>query len=490
MSLPSSLPRVLPWVLPSRLAFIDVESTGAHPVRDRITEIAILRVEEGVLVECWESLVLPEIPIPPLIQRVTGISNEMVADAPPFGDLIDRVQALLADCVFVAHNARFDFGFIKNAFARLGRDFDASVLCTVKLSRALFPEHHRHGLDALIERHGLHCTARHRAMGDTEALWQFVQMVQARFEPEVLARAAERAMKAPATRAPGLPEGLLEAVPDVPGVYSFHAESELPPPGRTDRALYIGRAASLRARVKEHFATGARKGKDAELREQVKRVEWIETAGELSALLLESERVKALRPPFNRPLEKGDEAFALRPFANRRRPPILERVPITGSDPHDWSGLYGVFRNQREAENLLRELALLYRLCPRRLGLEGGSLGACSAYLAKRCAGVCARRESAAEHDARLMGGLTSASIKPWPWAGAVVVGEQHAESGRTAFHVFDHWCYLGTVECREALAGIGRERRFDPDTWRLFSRWLAVSGNAERVEPLERLAF
>jgi DNA polymerase-3 subunit epsilon len=471
--------------LPRRLAYIDVESTGAHPVRDRITEIAILRIEDDVLVERWESLVAPEISIPPLIQQVTGISNEMVAGAPRFEALADRIQALLEGCVFVAHNARFDFGFIKNAFARLGRDFDAHVLCTVKLSRALFPEHHRHGLDALIERHGLQCEARHRAMGDAQALWQFVQMAQARFGPDILARAAERAMKAPAAQAPGLPEGLLEALPDAPGVYFLHADAEAPPSGRTDRVLHIGRATSLRARVREHFAVGARKGKDADLRAQVKRVEWVETAGELGALLLEAERVKALRPQLRRPTESGDNAFALRFVDNRRRPPIFEFVPISGSDPKTWTDLYGVFRNRRESENLLRELALLYRLCPRRLGLEGGSVVGCSAFHAKRCAGVCARRESAAEHDARLLGGLASACIKPWPWQGVVAVVERRQDSGREAFHVFDQWCHLGSVTRWEDVASIGRERRFDLDTWRLLSRWLAVPAHAAQVEPV-----
>src|SRR5690606_29564461 len=139
--------------LPRSLAFIDVESTGAHPVRDRITEIAILRIEDGEVVARWESLVAPGQPIPPLIEDVTGISDAMVADAPPFEALADTVAGLLEGCVFVAHSARFDYGFIRNAFARIGRDFVAPVLCTVKLSRALFPEHHRHGLDALIERH-------------------------------------------------------------------------------------------------------------------------------------------------------------------------------------------------------------------------------------------------------------------------------------------------------------------------------------------------
>src|SRR5690606_1539718 len=136
--------------------------------------------------------------------------------------------------------------------------------CTVKLSRALFPEHHRHGLDALIERHGLVCTARHRAMGDVEVWWQFLRQVEAAFEPEVLARAAERAMKAPVLP-PGLPEGMLEAVPDVPGLYLFHAAEGPPANGRGDKPLFVGRAQSLRARVREHFAPRARQGRDAEL---------------------------------------------------------------------------------------------------------------------------------------------------------------------------------------------------------------------------------
>jgi DNA polymerase-3 subunit epsilon len=241
--------------LPSRLAFIDVESTGAHPVRDRITEIAILRVEDGEVVARWESLVAPGQPIPPLIEEVTGISDAMVADAPAFEALADTVAALLEGCVFVAHSARFDYGFIRNAFTRIGREFEAPVLCTVKLSRALYPEHHRHGLDALIERHGLVCSARHRAMGDVEVLWQFVRGLEAGFAPEVLARAAARAMKAPA-QPPGLPEGLLEALPDAPGLYLFHAQPEPPPLGM--RATRCSSSGARRACARGCASTSAR----------------------------------------------------------------------------------------------------------------------------------------------------------------------------------------------------------------------------------------
>jgi DNA polymerase-3 subunit epsilon len=472
--------------LPRRLAIVDVETTGAHPVHDRLTEIAIVRVDDGVVVERWESLVNPGVPIPSMIQELVGITDAMVAEAPAFEVLADRVEALLDGCVFVAHNARFDYGFIRNAFDRLGRAFEAPVLCTVKLSRALYPEHHRHGLDAIMTRHGLQCAARHRAMADADVLLQFARLIEATFPPEVVARAAERAMK-PVASAPGLPEGMLEALPDTPGVYLFFATAEPAPAGQAETPLYVGHAASLRARVKEHFAAGERHGKDSELARRVQRVEWIETAGELGTLLLEAELLKALRPAYNRPLHGGEEVFALRLVAHRRRPPIYERVPIGGSDPAGWQGLYGTFRSRREADNLLRELATLYRLCPRRLGLEAGGSGACQAYWLKRCAGVCAGRETIAAHDARLAAALAAAGLKPWPWDGPVLVAERHGASGHEAFHVFDRWCHLASAaRADEARArAAAAVRRFDVDACRILGRWLAAPAHRAAVSPL-----
>ncbi len=470
--------------LPERLAFIDVESTGAHPARDRLTEIAIVRVEHGSVVARWESLIAPGVSIPPLIQNLVGITDEMVADAPSFADIADTVATLLDDCVFVAHNARFDYGFIKNAFARMGRDFDAPVLCTVKLSRALYPEHHRHGLDALIERHGLTCTARHRAMGDVDAVLQFIGLAGDTFAPDVLTRAVKRAMKVP-PQPSGLPEGVLEGVPDAPGVYLFFATDEPPQNDRTDIPLHIGSSASLRSRVKAYFSTAH--GKDAELARKVRRLDWIETAGELGALLLEMELVNTVQPSGKR-VPHGGNAFALRLLPNRRRPPIFERVPLAGTDPLAWDeNVYGVFRSGDEANALLRELALVYRLCPRRLGLEGGS-GPCSAHLAGRCAGVCAGSETLAQHDTRLLGALGAARLKPWPWPGAVVVKERNEASGREAFHLFDHWCHLASVDQAAAVEVQLRQSRriFDADLYRLLSRWLASPAHRALVYKIE----
>ncbi len=469
--------------LPESLVLVDLETTGANPVEDRITEIAVLRVEGGAVVERWQSLVNPGRRIPALIQRIIGITDEMVADAPSFAELADPVRALLRDAVLVAHNARFDYGFLRNEYLRIGQAFDASVLCTVKLSRALFPQHHKHGLDALIERHGFTCDARHRAMGDAEVLWQFLQLATATFTADSIARACDRAMKQPA-RPAGLPVGVLEGVPDAPGVFRFYGERPLP--------LHVGRSTSMRARVLEFFSTGKTRGKDAELVRQVQRVEWTETAGELGAMLLEARMLAEQRPISMRARASGEAAFGLRVVPGRRRPPILERVPLHETDPADWGEVFGTFRTRKEADSMLGELAGLYGLCPRRLGLEPGGTGGCEAYRAKRCAGVCAGRESPAAHDARLAGALGAAALKPWPWEGAVVVHEHSVHTDADAWHVFDRWCLLGTVDSAAAFEALRADlppRRFDLDVYRILQRWLAADANREKVDPLAEAA-
>ena len=158
------------------MAIVDLETTGAHPAWDRVTEIAVLEVADGDVVSEWSTLVNPGTSIPLGIQALTGITNEMVEDAPSFEDLAAGLYERLEGRVFVAHNARFDYGFLRHSFERAGIRFQARTLCTVKLSRRLYPAHARHNLDSLIERHQLRCDARHRAMGDAQAVWHFLRV--------------------------------------------------------------------------------------------------------------------------------------------------------------------------------------------------------------------------------------------------------------------------------------------------------------------------
>ena len=179
------------------LAFVDLETTGMRAARDRITEIGIVRVDaapgEGVpRVTEWSSLVNPGTGIPAAIIALTGITDAMIAEAPTFASLAREVRALLDGCLFVAHNARFDYSFLKHEFARLERTFTARVLCTVKLSRRLFPDAQAHHLDALIERHHLAISDRHRALADARAIWAFVQTLYRDFHDDVVESAARK----------------------------------------------------------------------------------------------------------------------------------------------------------------------------------------------------------------------------------------------------------------------------------------------------------
>jgi DNA polymerase III subunit epsilon len=182
------------------LAIVDLETTGAHPAWDRVTEIAVVEIDRGELASEWSTLVNPGTAIPAAIQALTGITNDMVAGAPAFEDLATGLYERLEGRVFVAHNARFDYGFLRHAFERAGLKFQARTLCTVKLSRRLYPGHARHNLDSLIDRHGLKCglhgNARHRALGDARAVWQFLRVAADERGAEELQSAAVVALGA------------------------------------------------------------------------------------------------------------------------------------------------------------------------------------------------------------------------------------------------------------------------------------------------------
>ena len=155
---------------------LDLETTGGSPQRDRITEIAAVRMQDGQEAARWSTLLNPGTPIPFFIQNLTGISNQMVHDAPTFATVVPRLLELLDGAVLVAHNAPFDHGFLLGEFARLQTDLRVSTLCTVRLSRALYPQNRSHSLDAIMQRHGLNSSARHRAMGDVDVVLKWLTM--------------------------------------------------------------------------------------------------------------------------------------------------------------------------------------------------------------------------------------------------------------------------------------------------------------------------
>ncbi|MBI4341683.1 MAG: DNA polymerase III subunit epsilon [Candidatus Omnitrophica bacterium] len=267
------------------LAIVDVETTGSLALDDRVIEVGLYRIERGRVAQTFSTLVNPERPIPPMITYLTGITDEDVAPAPAFGDIAGRLRQLLEGCVFVAHNAGFDYGFVRQEFARHRIDYAAERLCSVRLSRLLYPHHRHHNLGALIERFQFPCARRHRALDDAGIVWQFLQYAQQHIEAQRLTRAVRQLLKAPALP-PGLTAADLEALPSGPGVYVC-ADT-------TGRPLLVGRSADVREHVTSSLAETAPGSRRARLLEQVARVEAHRTFGTLGTQLLHAQLSRRL----------------------------------------------------------------------------------------------------------------------------------------------------------------------------------------------------
>lgn len=454
-------------MLPSYV-FLDLETTGATPLRDRITEIALIRFENGVEVSRWQTLINPETSIPFFIQQLTGITNEMVANAPTFKQVASELIHYLQDTVLCAHNVRFDHGFLKSEFKRIGVTLRQKVLCTVKLSRKLYPQHRSHALDAIISRHQLVCQARHRAMGDVEMMVGFLKAATQEFGIVKLREAADNLLKGSKSLPSGIDSLLIDDIPETPGVYLFFGETNLP--------LYIGKSINLKERVLSHFSNDHASIKEMRISQEIKHIEWIETAGEFSALLLESKLIKQRQPIYNRQLRRERQLCSWRIAKSSTNHPLVSLVKEDEIEPQALGQLFGTFRSKRQAIEVLRKIIEEHRLCSRAVGLESGK-GPCFAYQLKRCNGLCAGKESAELHFLRLQQAMMSHRLKTWPFKGKIGIYEQHQFNDTTEeMHVFEHWVHIGSVNNEidlNEISTIKTELLFDLDTYKILIKHL-----------------
>jgi DNA polymerase-3 subunit epsilon len=451
--------------LPQDLVFVDLETTGGNAAYHRITEVGIVRMQNGEVVEEWSSLVNPECRIPPYIESFTGITNEMVAGAPRFGDIAELVLEKLRAPVFVAHNARFDYSFLRSEFRRLDAHFSAKVMCTVKLSRRLFPEFPRHSLDAVMERHRLSCSARHRALGDARVLGDFWCKLRAEISPAKLAAAAQAVIGANRLP-PHLPPELADELPEGAGVYRLFGEDDV--------LLYIGKSHSLRTRILGHFAAESGDPKEQKKARQTRRIDWVETAGDLGAQLKEAEWIKTQQPLYNKRLKPASGSFTLRASSDAHG---VRLQAIVDLQPADLAGCFGVFHSLKDARKALVDIARAHALCLKILGIEE-SAGSCAAYPLGKCRGACVGKEALLLHNVRLHMALASLKLQSWPFPGRIALRE-----GRSEYHVLDHWAYLGTARSEEELAELtGKQAAavFDADVYRILVRYFKKNSRVD----------
>jgi DNA polymerase-3 subunit epsilon len=447
-------------LLEGPVAFVDIETTGGHPDRHRVIEIGVVAANDGELEYEWSTLVNPGFAIPPGIQHFTGITDEMVRCAPFFEDVASELAQRLDGRLFVAHNARFDFSFLRAELARTHRPLANRVACTVRLSRRLYPEMARHNLDAVIEYHGLAIDVRHRALPDAQALWQFWCVLAGRpqrDEVEDALREITHLKSLPAH----LPSTLADDLPEAPGVYRFYGEA--------DALLYVGKAKNIRSRVLSHWQNALRDARAQRLGEMTRRIDWTETAGELGALLAEARLVREMKPLHNRQLRGSRQVFTWVVADDGASPELapMDLLPLT----FESSDAFGLYRTEGAARKALKEVAAEHSLCLKVLGLEASS-GSCFAHQLGRCAGACVGKEDLRLHAARLKIALASERVRPWPYSGAVGIRERSSR-GIEQLHIIDGWRHLATIEEMDAMPSRRRLQPFDVDVYKILSRYL-----------------
>ena len=379
-----------------KYAIIDIETTGGKATTDRITEIAVYIHDGNSIVDEFISLVNPERPIPPYVSRLTGISDEMVAEAPRFFEIAKDLVKITEDCTFVAHNVQFDYSFVRQEFKSLGYTYSRDYLCTVKLSRKIIPGHPSYSLGNLCERLGIQLENRHRAAGDALATVKLFELLLQEDKEYLIERSIKNDhlnLRFP----PDFDRAIIHTLPEDTGVYYLHNED--------GSIIYIGKSNNIKKRILSHFANKQTK-KAIEMRNNIRDITFEVTGNELVALLLESDDIKRHQPIYNRLQRKTFFNFG-----------ILEEIDENG---------YRRFRTTRikpeteillpaasieEAKQMLDRLVQKHRLCQKLCGLYP-AVHACFKHSIGQCEGACTGKESPESYNKRVEAALESMQFK------------------------------------------------------------------------------
>ncbi|MEM1358322.1 MAG: exonuclease domain-containing protein [Bacteroidota bacterium] len=370
-------------------AIIDVETTGGRANRHRVTEVGIVIFDGEKVLETYQSLINPEMRIPAGITELTGITMEMVANAPKFHEVARQIVELTQDRIFVAHNSRFDYDFIREEFRRLGYTYSRKQLCTVRLSRKTFPGLPSYSLGNLTRHFGIKLDNHHRALADAEATTELLKLClsgpNSAMEVKTLVNRGITETKLPVN----LKLAQIENLPEDCGVYYFH-DTE-------GRVIYVGKSKNIRSRVAQHFNDRTAKGKL--IANQVADITFELTGSELVALLHESEEIKRLQPTINRAQRHTKFPYVIISKLNELGYRIFEVVRNSAKVRKE-EDVISEFPSLTRAKGRLNAVRKHLELCGIYTNVVKGS-SACFYFHLKQCHGACAEKESPEDYNAR-----------------------------------------------------------------------------------------
>jgi len=369
-------------------AIVDIETTGGYASGNGITEISI-QVHDGItVIESWDTLINPEQYIPSHIESLTGISNELVADAPVFPDVAAQIYAMLHDKVFVAHNVNFDYSFIRHHLALAGYTLNVKKLCTVRLSRKLFPGHASYSLGKLCGSMQIPLENRHRAGGDAAATAILFSRLLEADADNIITQSLAKASREQALP-PHLAKSYIERIPPNPGIYYFKDEK--------GKVIYVGKAKNLKKRVCSHFTGNNISKQRQDFLKNIHTIDYEICGTELMALIHEAAEIKRLWPENNRALKRFEQKYALFHFEDQNGYIRLgiDKFKKQGNALH-------TFNNLAEGHQLLRLLIRENQLCEKLCFIQHGRQ-ACTHLELELCHGACIGAEECEQYNQRVV---------------------------------------------------------------------------------------
>jgi DNA polymerase III subunit epsilon len=367
-------------------AIIDIETTGGSARIEKIAEIAIYLHDGDHITGEFSTLVNPERNIPYFITSLTGITNEMVENAPRFYEIAKTIVELTDGRTFVAHNAKFDYSFIRQEFKSLGFNFKRNILDTVALSRKFFPGHRSYSLGNICRDLSININGRHRAAGDAMATVKLFELLLTR-DRELN---GEKSVQLRNTRVsklhPRLDLDKIENIPEEPGIYYFYNEN--------GELIYIGKSRNLQQRIGTHLSNNTT-NRAMEMRDLIADIDWEVTGSELIALLKESSEIKENKPVYNRAQRRTGFNWGIFSFTD-----ISGYINFRYGNLDNDDVPVSVFTSKDKARAKLESLIETYSLCQKLSGLYE-TKGSCFHHQVGICRGACCGMEPADDYNER-----------------------------------------------------------------------------------------
>ncbi len=379
-------------------AVVDIETTGAYAAANGITEISVYVFDGQKITEQFETLVNPGQPIPYYIQSMTGITDKMVATAPRFEEVAEKVFSLLHDKIFVAHNVSFDYSFVKSHLKQSGFELNTKKLCTVRMGRKIFPGLPSYSLGNLCRSLGITIYDRHRAGGDAEATVKVLQQLIENDNENHIQKSLQRNSK-DAILPPNVPKEHFEQLPYTPGVYYFH--------NAKGKVVYVGKATNIRYRVNSHFSNNSESRQKQNFMQHVYSISYQSCATELMACILESAEIKKRWPVFNSSQKRWEDTYGIYMYEDQKG---YLRLAIDKNRKR-LNPVY-TFHYLVDGHAILRKLIRDYNLCPKLCFLQKDP-GSCEGIEDGYCKGACEQTESAAAYNGRVINAATSLRRQP-----------------------------------------------------------------------------